>query len=80
MKRFNTITRILDTGLITSIVITGKVFIALFASDVGVTVGISLSGTRLQFFAIVITQKILSNVLQQSKKNMMQLSCSLKPC
>ena len=70
MKRFNTITRILDTGLITSIVITGKVFIALFASDVGVTVGISLSGTRLKFFAIVITQKILSNVLQQSKKNM----------
>ena len=68
MKRFNTITRILDTGLITSIVITGKVFIALFASDVGVTVGVALSGTRLQFFAIVITQKSFKMFYSKAKK------------
>ena len=47
MKRFNTITSIIDTGLITSTVITGGISITAFASGVGLTVGIALSGTSL---------------------------------
>ena len=47
MKQFNTITSIVDTGLITSTVITGGVSIAAFAGGVGLPVGIALSGTSL---------------------------------
>ena len=47
MKRFNTITSIVDTDLITSMVITGGISIAEFASGVGLPVGIALSGTGL---------------------------------
>ena len=47
MKRFNTITSIVETGLITSTVITGVISIAAFASGVGLPVGTSLSGTNL---------------------------------
>ena len=47
MKRFNTITGIVGTGLITSTVITGGIFIAAFASGVGLPVGIVLNGTSL---------------------------------
>ena len=39
MKRFNTITGIVDTGLITSTVITGGFYIAAFASGIGLTFG-----------------------------------------
>ena len=45
MKRFNTITGIVDTDLITSTVMTGEISIAAFASSVGLPVGIALSGT-----------------------------------
>ena len=45
MKQFNTITGIVDTGLLTSTVITGGISIAAFASSVGLPVGIALSGT-----------------------------------
>ena len=45
IKRFNTITGIVDTGLITSTVITGGISIAAFASSAGLPVGIALSGT-----------------------------------
>ena len=56
MKRFKTITDIVDTGLITSMVITGGFSIAAFASGVGLHVGIALSGTSLLLsFATVIT-------------------------
>ena len=41
MTRFNTITGIADTGLITSTVITGGISIAVFASGVGSPVGIA---------------------------------------
>ena len=41
MKRFNAITGIVDTGLITSTVITGGISIATFASGVGLPVGIA---------------------------------------
>ena len=47
MKRFNTITGIVDTDLITSTVITGGISIAAFASGVGLPVGTALSGTSL---------------------------------
>ena len=58
MKRFNTITGIVDTGLITSTVITGEFSIAAFASGVGFPVGVSLSRTSpLLFLATVITRK-----------------------
>ena len=61
MKRFNTITGIVDTGLITSTVITGGtggISIATFASGVGLPVGIALSGTSLLLsLATAITQK-----------------------
>ena len=43
MKRFNMITGILDTSLITSTVIIGEISIAAFVSGVGLPVGIALS-------------------------------------
>ena len=58
MKRFNTITGIVDTGLIISTVITGGISIAAFASGVGLPVGIALSGTSLLLsLATAITRK-----------------------
>ena len=58
IKRFNTITGIVDTGLITSTMITGEVSIAAFASGVGLLVGIALRRTRLLLsIATAITQK-----------------------
>ena len=47
IKRFNTITGIVDTSLITLTVITGGIFIAAFASGIGLPVGTALSGTSL---------------------------------
>ena len=41
IKRFNTITGIVDIGFITSTVITGEISTAAFASGVGLNVGIS---------------------------------------
>ena len=46
-KRFNTMTGIVDIGLITSKVITEEISIAAFASGVGLPVGIALRGTSL---------------------------------
>ena len=58
MKRFNTITGIVDTGLITSTVITGGISIAAFANGVGLSVDIALSGTSLLLsLTTVITRK-----------------------
>ena len=57
-KRFNTMTDIVNTGLITSTVVTEGVTIAAFASDVGLPVAIALSGTSLlPSPATFITQK-----------------------
>ena len=47
MKQFNAITYIVDTGLSTSTVITGKISIAAFASCLGLPVSIALSRTSL---------------------------------
>ena len=58
MKRFNAITGIVDTGLITSTMITGDISIEAFASGVGLSVGIALSGTSLLLYlATAITRK-----------------------
>ena len=58
MKLFNTMTGIVDTGVITSTVITGRVFIAAFASGIGLPFGITLNRTGLLLsLATVITQK-----------------------
>ena len=58
MKRFNTIIGIVDTGLITSTVIFGGIYVAVFASGVGLPVGIALIGTSLLLsLTTVITKK-----------------------
>ena len=58
MKRFNTITSIVDTGRITSTVVTGGISIAAFTSGVDLPVRIALSGTSLLLsLAAVITRK-----------------------
>ena len=60
MKIFNTIMRIMHTGLITSTVITGRVSIAAFASGVGLLVGNASSGASLIFSALrAVAQKSL---------------------
>ena len=70
MKRFNTITGIVDTGLITSTVITGGISIAAFASGVGLSVGIALSGTSLLLsLATAITQKFFKTFTVKQEKH-----------
>ena len=57
-KRFNAMTGIVNTGLITSTVVTEGITIAAFVSDVGLPVAIALSRTSLlPSLATVITQK-----------------------
>ena len=56
MKRFNTITGIVDENLITSTMITEGISVAAFSSGVGLPVGAAFSGTILLLsFATVIT-------------------------
>ena len=70
MKRFNTITGIVDTGLITSTVITGGISTAAFASGVGLPVGIALSGTSLLLsLATVITRKSFKTFTVKQEKH-----------
>ena len=58
MKQFNTIIGIVETGLITSMVIPGGISIAAIVSGAGLLVGIALSGTSLLLsLAMVITRK-----------------------
>ena len=66
MKRFNTITGIVDTGLITSTVITGGISIAAFASGVGLPVGIALSGTSLLLSLATVTKHDSIKLLAQN--------------
>ena len=79
MKRFNTITGIVDTGLITSTVITGGISIAAFASGVGLPVGIALSGTSLllSLTTAITRTSFKAFTIKQKKNNTMLLSsCS----
>ena len=60
----------MDTGLITSTVITGGFTIAVFASGVGLAVGITLSGTSLLFsLATVITRKSFKTFTVKQEKH-----------
>ena len=69
MKRFNTITGIMDTGLVISTVITGGISIAAFAGGVGLPVGISFSGTSLLLSpATAITRKSFKTFIAKQKK------------
>ena len=75
VKRFDAITGIIDTSLITSTVITRGISIAAFASGVGLPVGIALSGTSLLLsFATTITRKSFK-IFTLIRKNTMILSC-----
>ena len=70
MKQFNTITGIVDTGLITSTVITGGISIAAFASGVGLPVGIALSGTSLLLsLSTAITRKSFKMLTVKQEKH-----------
>ena len=75
MKRFNTITGIVDTGLITSTVITGGISIAAFASGVDLPVGIALSGTSLllSLTAVVIRKSSRIFTVKQEKHDTIKL-------
>ena len=69
MKRFNIITRIVETGLVSSAVITGGIPIAAFASGVGLPVGITLSQTSLLHpLATAIKQKSFKIFIVKQKK------------
>ena len=75
MKRFNTITDIVDMGLITSTVTTGGISIAAFASGVGLPVTIAFSGTSLPLsLATAITRKFLK-FFTVKQENTMLLNC-----
>ena len=70
MKRFYIITGIVDTGLVTSTVITRGISIAAFASGDGLPVSIALSGTSLLIsLATVITQKSFKNFTVKEEKH-----------
>ena len=80
MKRFNTITGTVDTGLITSTVITGGISIAGFASGVGLPVGIALSGTSLilSFTTAITRQSFKIFTLKQEKHDAIRLLAQSK--
>ena len=80
MKRFNIITGVVDTGLITSTVITGGICIVAFASGVGLPVGIALGGTSLLLsLATVITRKSFKTfIVKQEKRDAIKLLAQSK--
>ena len=80
MKRFNTITSIVNTGIITSKVITGEISIAEFTSGVALPVGIALSGTSLLLsLATVITRKYFKTfTVKQEKQDAIKLLAQSK--
>ena len=80
MKRFNTITGIVDTGLVTSTVITGGIPITAFAGSFGLPVDIALSGTSLFLsFATVITRKSFKTfIVKQEKHYSIKLLAQIK--
>ena len=80
MKHFAAIIMIVDTGLITSTVITGGISVAAFASGVGLPVGIALSGTSLVLsLATVITRKSTRTfTVEQEKQDSIKLLAQSK--
>ena len=68
--QFDTITSMLDTGLITLTVITRGASSAAFASAAGLPVGITLFGTRLIFsLAVAITGKYSKIFIAKQEKH-----------
>ena len=60
----------MDTGVITSMVITGKISIGALASGVGLPVAMTLGGTRLLFpLAIVFTRKSFKIIIVKQEKH-----------
>ena len=59
--------RIVDAGLITSTMITGEISIAAFASGVGLSVAISLSGTSLLLSLATVIKTEISHLLNFTK-------------
>ena len=80
MKRFNTIMGIVDTDLITSMVITGRISNAAFASGVGLPVDIVLRGTSLRLsLATAITQtSVKIFTVKQEKHDFIKLLAQTK--
>ena len=80
MKRFNTITGIVDTDLITSTVISGGISIAAFASSTGLPIGIASSGPSLLLsVATVITRKSFKTfTIKQEKHDSIKLLAQSK--
>ena len=80
MKRFNTITSIVDTGLVTSTVTTGGIAIAVFASGVGLPVGIALSGTSLPLSLVTAITRISFKIfiIKQEKHDSIKLLAQTK--
>ena len=80
MKRFNMISGIVDTDLITSTVITGGISIAAYSSEVRLSVGIALSGTSLlPFLATAITPKSFKIfTVKQEKQDAIKLLAQSK--
>ena len=70
IKRFSTITAVLDTSLITTTAITGGISIAALASGIGLPIGIGLSATSLLLsLATTITRKTMSIFKSKEKKH-----------
>ena len=70
IKRFSTITAVLDTSLITTTAITGGISIAAIANGIGFPVGINLSATSLRLsLATTITRKTMSIFKSKEKKH-----------
>ena len=70
MKRLNTVTSIMDIGLITSAVITGGGSTAAFASGIGLPVGITLSGASVVFSLLTtITRKASREFIVKQKNH-----------
>ena len=80
MKRFNTIMSIVDTDLITSTVITGRISNAVFASGVGLHADIVLRGTSLRLsLATAITQtSVKIFTVKQEKHDFIKLLAQIK--
>ena len=80
MKRFKTITGIVNTGLITSAVITGGTSIATSASGVGLPVGLILGGFNVVFsFLTLPTRKYFKTLtVNQGKYNAIKLLAQSK--
>ena len=80
MKQFNTITGIVDTGLITWTVISGSISIAAFASGVGMSVGIALGGTSiiLSLATVITWESFKIFTIKQEKQNSIKLLAQSK--